>query len=107
MRYKCHYCGDQLKPDKYFMLSCYNCNNCSISFAYDGSISIFDIKIFEQGHDWLITRSKYHTDTLVYRKDKKDYKLIVNGNFDLKFDQNGVLKVYDLWERLMKLQAFS
>lgn len=110
MKYKCHYCGEHLKPGVSFTLEC-ECGNCSLGFHRDGSVESFRLTFFEKGADIFLVKDKY-SDKVSLGKGKAMFRpymqqTIIEVPVKLNFDQEGMPQVYTLWEKLSKLVIFS
>lgn len=110
MRYKCHYCGEYLKPGVNFTLEC-DCGNCSLGFNKSGQVETFYLTFFEKGLDIFLVKSKY-SDKVTLGKGKsisRPYmqQAIIEVPVQLNFDKEGMPQAYSLWEKLSKLVIFS
>jgi hypothetical protein len=121
MRYKCHYCGEFLKPGLHYTLEC-ECGNCNLGFEKTGQLDCFQVAFFEKGKDIFLFKSK-HDKNIFYGFKKYSSSLSKIGPFSksvyaipeiilqvdtaLQFDEEGVPQIYKLWEKLDKLKVFS
>lgn len=110
MKYKCHYCGEYLKPGIQFTLEC-ECGNCSLGFDRSGEINNFQLTFFEKGHDIFLVKDKW-SENVFYGKGRsisKPYmqQIVLQIPIKLNINEEGIPQAYSLWEKLNKLVIFS
>lgn len=109
-KFKCHYCGKNLKPGGYYTLEC-ECGNCRIGFDKHGKAEQFELALFEKGKDIIFRKDRY-SNKITYGvghglvKPRLD-KVVMQVEVELQFDEEGTPLVYTLWEKLNKLIVFS
>lgn len=110
MKYKCHFCGENLKLGQRYTFEC-DCGNCNLGFDRHGELNRFHLVIFEKGKDLIFDKEMY-SDAIIYGEGQgwnKPYmnKVILQVKVPVQFDENGMPLVYKLWEKLNKLIIFS